>query len=109
LGGANKNAIHPLLARAYVMAAKDSFQNKQYGRARKYISKATVYDSTNASAQDLSRKIEPKARGLFKEALEARDDGDKARARRLLQDVMGMSRVGSTTYTKARNALSELR
>jgi tetratricopeptide (TPR) repeat protein len=108
LGSKNRNEVHPLLARAYLMGAKDLLQNRQYARAMQWVRKALALDPGNSDAQELYRKLEPKAKTLFNEALQARDSGDTTRAKRLLQDVIGMVPEGSSTYIKARNALNAL-
>ena len=108
LGSKNRNEVHPLLARAYLMGAKDLLQNRQYARAMQWVRKALALDPGNPNAQELYRKLEPKAKTLFNEALQARDSGDTTRAKRLLQDVIGMVPEGSSTYIKARNALNAL-
>jgi len=108
LGSKNREEVHPLLARAYLMGAKDLLQNRQYARAMQWVRKALALDPRNPNAQELYRKLEPKAKTLFNEALQARDSGDTARAKRLLQDVIGMVPEGSATYIKARNALNAL-
>ena len=108
LGSKNREEVHPLLARAYLMGAKDLLQNKQYARAMQWVRKALALDPRNPEGQELYRKLEPKAKTLFNEALQARDNGDTSRAKRLLQDVIGMVPEGSQTYQKARKALNSL-
>ena len=105
LGRARAREVGSVLAGAYLSAARDAFSSQRYSRAMTFARKSLAQDSGNGDARRMRDQLEAKAPELFDDAMKARNAGDDTRARRLLQDVLGVAKQGSTIYRKAHNAL----
>ncbi|MBR57895.1 MAG: hypothetical protein CMH54_07525 [Myxococcales bacterium] len=108
LGGTNASIVNPLLAKAYIRAAQEQMTRKEYGRATTYVRRAQALDPTNPEASSLNQILLPKASKMLQDAIAARDNGDKDKARRLLQQVLEMVPEDDPNYEKAYKILSRL-
>ena len=106
LGGYQARLVEPELADAHQVQAKQAFLNKQYGSAMSHVRKVMALDPSNGEARALHKKLQSKAAAMFEEAMEARNAGNEERARRRLQDVLGIADETSAIYDKARRAIN---
>jgi len=108
LGGSNQANINPLLAKALLLGAKEDYQRKQYGSSMSKVRRANKLQPNNPESSNLQRKLKGKSKLLFEEATRAKNSGDTARARKLLEQVLSILSAEDSTYKKAKSMRDSL-